>query len=359
MQPTNLKTAISIVNIKTLCPAIFITTLLICGTMRANSQFKGGVGQGSTTFIARSATMGSNIFAGGIDDGHTILKTSEAVLGDNIFKGGIDDGHTVLRTSEALLGDNIFKGGIDDGHTVLRTGEAALGDNIFKGGVDDGHTVLATSRANMGSNIFAGGADDGWAMAFNSRAILPVTLQNFTGQWQKADARLTWQTLTETNTAYFILERSFNATTFTAVTKIAAAGQSAVLRSYNYIDVNVQTLIPQGSDVVYYRLHTFDKDGKAEYSGIVALHTNAAALPDYAVFPNPASSYVTVTTTAPVSTEKTYIRIADASGKVLVLQQMSSSTQQIPVSRYANGLYYLQLITASKVLYTQKIIINK
>lgn len=342
-----------------LYPYTCLMILIVCLVAPAYSQFKGGAGQGSAVFVKTGTPLGTNIFEGGVDDGHTVLVSAGNNLGANIFLGGVDDGHTVLRTGEAYLGDNIFKGGVDDGHTVLKTSEATLGDNIFRGGIDDGHTMLSAARANMGANIYTGGVDDGWAMAIGTDGTLPVILQSFAAQWQKADALLNWQTLTETNTDHFILERSFDANIFTSVAKIAAAGQSAVLHSYAYTDVNVQALLPPGGNVVYYRLHTFDKDGKAAYSGIVALHTTADNLPGYSVFPNPASSYITITTTAPVTATKTYIRLADAAGKVLVLQQMAGNTQQIQVSRYANGLYYLQLITADKVLYTQKIIINK
>lgn len=333
--------------------------LFIMPAIAASSQYKGGIGQGTIVVKVAGAALGNNIYAGGVDDGTAITKSTAVSLGANIYLGGIDDGITNSNATKTNLGANIYTGGADDGNTVNKVIAANLGTNIFTGGAGDGFTSFKAANADAGANIFKGGAGDGWAMTFKSQVALPVTLTNFTGKWLKTDAQLDWQTLTEINTDHFTLERSFNAINFTAIANINAAGQSTTTQSYRYTDVNIPAVIPQGQTTVYYRLHTFDKDGNATYSGIVVLHTVPVTLAEYAVFPNPAKDVITITTTAPLSTEKTYIRFADATGKVLVLQQMSSPTQQVTVSNYAAGLYYLQLITADKVLYTQKIIINK
>ncbi len=337
---------------------ILFTAYLSQIATTTNAQYHGGVDDGQNVVLASNQPLGRNIFLGGVDDGTNVSVAASQALGRNIFLGGVDDGTNVSIATSQSLGRNIFLGGIDDGTNVSIAASQPLGRNIFLGGIDDGTNVSLSSSLGLGRNIFTGGADDGWAMGTASNVKLPITISTFTGNWQQNDALLNWQTATESNSSHFELERSFDGTNFTSIDNINAAGQSSTIRNYSYTDVGVKSLLPQSSPVVYYRLKSVDKDGTFAYSGIVILKAEIGSQIEYAVFPNPAKDYINITADGTLPSNA-FIRLADVTGKVLLLQKMVSNRQQMLVSNYATGTYFLQIIGDNKVIYTQKVIIHK
>jgi len=331
--------------------------LLFCCS--AQAQFRGGDSDGATVAIASNQPLGRNFFRGGTDDGTDFALAFNQPLGRNIFMGGTEDGTEFALASNQPLGRNIFVGGVNDGSNFALASNQSLGRNIFVGGTDDGIDFALASNQPLGRNIFTGGVDDGWAMAFAPNLPLPITLADFNGKWQQEDAVLIWKTATELNTSHFQLERSFDGNTFSAITTINAAGQSSTERNYTYTDIGVQKLIPNNGTTVYYRLKSVDKNGAATYSGIVILKTKNSSVIQYAVFPNPAKDFVTISTAGQLPLNAATMRLADVSGKILLIQKITSAQQQFSVSALTNGTYFLQVLSDGKVAYTQKIIIQK
>lgn len=112
---------------------------------------------------------------------------------------------------------------------------------------------------------------------------LPVELVAFTGKLRPAGGvQLNWSTAQEKNSAYFDVERSADGRQFTAIGRVAAAGTSTQLRTYELLDpAPLQQL-------AYYRLHQVDLDGADTYSAVLSLRP--AVLPQQlTVWPNPAS----------------------------------------------------------------------
>jgi hypothetical protein len=338
---------------------ISLGIILLSSVQFAKAQFKGGSDDGADFAVAFNQPLGRNIFRGGVDDGTDFAIANNQPLGRNIFRGGVDDGADFAAAFSQPLGRNIFFGGADDGTDFAIANNQPLGRNIFRGGVDDGTDFAIANNQPLGRNIYTGGANDGWAMAFVANTPLPITLSDFNGRWQQNDGLLFWKTTTEINSSHFELERSFDGNSYTKIQTVNAAGQSNTTLNYSYTDVNIKKLVPANINSIYYRLRSVDKDGSATYSGVVVLKVSNTNEVEYAVFPNPAKDFVTITATQLPAVENAYIRLADVTGKVLILQKMTSSRQQISVSPYPNGTYFLQLITSDKVVYTQKIIIRK
>jgi hypothetical protein len=353
-------------NTFSLLRKILVGCLVLVATTTANAQFKGGVDDGTHVGQTSNQPLGRNIFVGGTDDGTSVGLAANQPFGRNIFLGGTDDGTSLGLATNQPFGRNIFVGGVDDGTSVGLAANQPFGRNIFLGGIDDGTSLGLAASQPLGRDIFLGGGNDGWALAFKTagNTPLPVTLTEFSGRWQQHDALLSWATATEVNSSYFELERSFDGKAFTKVQQIAAAGQSVSVRNYQYVDVAVGKLLPADAANVYYRLRSVDKDGTATYSGIVVLKAisgsgNTSTGIEYAVFPNPARDFVTISISQFPTAGEAYIRLLDVSGRVLLMQKMTSSPQQLSVSAFAGGLYFLQLIAAEKVVYTQRIIISK
>ena len=96
---------------------------------------------------------------------------------------------------------------------------------------------------------------------------LPVELISFSGEYMENEkVLLEWQTASETNNDYFILEKSFDARTFTKTGIVKGNGNSTNLHSYSFID-----RFDSNSMIVYYRLLQIDYDGKEQLSKTIAV----------------------------------------------------------------------------------------
>ena len=113
---------------------------------------------------------------------------------------------------------------------------------------------------------------------------LPVTLVNFTAAKTDAGTKLTWSTASEKNSAYFQVERSADAKNWTALTSVAAHGNSNIVNTYNFTDATTTT------SLAYYRLKMVDIDGTSEFSKVISVQAANRVTTSVNVFPNPAQN---------------------------------------------------------------------
>ncbi|MCU0417852.1 MAG: glycoside hydrolase family 9 protein [Cytophagaceae bacterium] len=142
--------------------------------------------------------------------------------------------------------------------------------------------------------------------------------------------QILWSTVSETQSAYFEVERSEDGITFTTIQRIAAAGNSASIQYYQIQDA--YTL----NRTVYYRIRQVDLDGTFTYSSTLSLHpTDAFSLQ---VFPNPSKYNLTVRSNLPIQN----ITLLNALGQPLASWSVESDTYSVPVQDLPAGMYYLQ-----------------
>ncbi|NOT91995.1 LamG-like jellyroll fold domain-containing protein [Ferruginibacter sp.] len=164
---------------------------------------------------------------------------------------------------------------------------------------------------------------------------LPLKMGEFTAAKKSTGIELSWETLSEQNTAYFDVERSANGTNFTANGKVTAKGNSVNKQGYTYTDNNP---LP---GVNYYRLKLADMDNSYTYSRTIAVKNNNQLI-SMELFPNPVSS--TLQVQLPSKQKETVnIFIADATGKIIYSKQMQLSEGNnaisIPVLHLPTGVY--------------------
>jgi hypothetical protein len=127
----------------------------------------------------------------------------------------------------------------------------------------------------------------------DSNTPLPVVLTSFTAAAGPAAVQLAWTTASELNSQYFAVERSLDGQVFSPLAQVAAAGSSTQARTYRLTDA----ALPAQRGVLYYRLRQVDADGTTTYSPSRAVTLGGAARA-LQVFPNPASTQLTVVGTA-------------------------------------------------------------
>lgn len=161
---------------------------------------------------------------------------------------------------------------------------------------------------------------------------LPLKLLSFKGDVQKDDDVLTWQTATETNTAWFTIEQAVNGTAFTKAGTVAAAGNSSTTQTYNYKQASL--LNPAG----YYRLAMVDKDGTTSYSNIVKL-ARGTTTGRLTAFYNNGSRQIIINSSA----AGTYNwQLYSAGGSLVKKGTSAGSNIIIPAAGLAGGVYILQ-----------------
>ncbi len=113
---------------------------------------------------------------------------------------------------------------------------------------------------------------------------LPVTLAEFNARYENGTVLTWWKTLTEVNNDYFTVQRSVDAINFEDIGVVKGAGNSNVIRHYQFEDKAPY----QGRS--YYRLKQTDFNGKHAYSYIVPVELNGIEILN--IFPNPSDDKI-------------------------------------------------------------------
>ncbi len=136
----------------------------------------------------------------------------------------------------------------------------------------------------------------------------------FTGSVKPAGAQLNWITGTEFNNKGFDLERSLDGNTFTKIDFVEGKN-NALSNAYDYVDTG---LAGARGKLVYYRLKQIDKDGKEQYSEILALALNGVFY--FNVYPNPFNDHITIDVVKQ-DDDPLQVRIISVSGAQLFRKQ--------------------------------------
>jgi hypothetical protein len=170
---------------------------------------------------------------------------------------------------------------------------------------------------------------------------LPVELTAFTAKAQDAHTvALAWSTASEKHSDRFEVERSLTGSEFTRIATVAAQGTTTASTPYALLD----TKLPTGALVLYYRLRQVDTDGTAAYSPVQAV-TLPTANATLALYPNPAHASATLLGATP----GTLVQVVDALGRVVTTttaDAAGAATLTLPVG-LAAGVYIVRTTTTN------------
>jgi len=243
--------------------------------------------------------------------------------------------HLFLSASDGVHGYELWKSDGTAAGTVmvqdLNPGNASSSPGF--GGVASGNTLVFSATDNAAStNLYRVDA---------AVTELPILLGTFTAQLKGNDVLLNWNTLQETNTAYFNIQRSADGASFTTIGSVKAAGNSAIPLNYSYDDVSATSL---GANKLYYRLQVGDKDGHVNYSKMAPVSMGAINAPAFIITPNPSASVIALQC-ANIN-GKVNIQITNMEGRVLQnFVQIAVAGQRIPlaIKKMASGIYIVTL----------------
>ncbi len=240
---------------------------------------------------------------------------------------------------------------------------------------------IVNSASNTLSSVPAASPDffRSWTLVDNS-SPLPIELLSFTAQCNSlnlhqgiAEVFLHWQTASETNNDYFVLEKSKDAINWIEIANIDGAGNSNSLLNYNYIDqlstlvlsgveglnFELSTLVLSGVEgfnfelsTVFYRLKQVDFDGNFSYSDIIQvscqdnLQDNLIEI--ISIYPNPAHNDFNYDIFSTQDRE-IIIFVINVLGKNIIREHKyikeGFNQYSLNVSALAAGVYYFKIET--------------
>jgi hypothetical protein len=169
----------------------------------------------------------------------------------------------------------------------------------------------------------------------------PLELISFEARADGSANRIDWQTATEQNVAWHVVERSATGTTdWTEVGRVPGQTSAKIAHSYELKDM---APLP----VSYYRLNSIDQDGKHTYSPIVRVERAQSTFQIASLFPVPTHDQLKVQFNLPEEAEVVF-HIRDVTGRLLRewtvesekgLHQTAVDLQELP-----SGMYLLELL---------------
>jgi hypothetical protein len=183
-------------------------------------------------------------------------------------------------------------------------------------------------------------------VGFTPTPPLPITLLDFMAVKNGTEVNINWQTETEINNDYFIVEKSKNGIDFIGSESIKGAGNSQSTLNYQTTDHSPY------NGISYYRLKQVDYDGTVSYSKIVAVNFNDNK--NINVYPNPGTGIFNI---QGLGTESE-ITVHNPLGQTILIKRTFSDSSEIDLRDQLSGVYYIK-INNGETSISAKIILNR
>ena len=183
--------------------------------------------------------------------------------------------------------------------------------------------------------------------------VLDVTLLDFTARKQSNETvLLQWNTLSEINNDFFIIEHSTDGKNFSGVGKQFSNGNTGTGYNYSFTHINPR------SGINYYRLRSVDKNGRAEYSSVRKVVFGKDNL-IMTLFPNPAKRTTTLMLDIKDG-QLLYVKLIDGSGRTVKQQSLAVKNQlaELNIDDVQSGMYIVLAITENGDQFKNKLVIK-
>lgn len=208
-------------------------------------------------------------------------------------------------------------------------------------------TIPSFGPSDVGTYTVSVNALNGCIVRNGSAVILSdclnavaVSLLSFTAAPQADNVLLHWNVNMEVSTAKYIVQQSTDALNYKDIGTVTATGSTG----YNF------THYTPAAGINYYRLKITAQDGSFTYSDVKKVLFNGKS--DVSIFPNPASSSVSIVLTSATINKAATVQLVSADGKIVLQKKVSalSQTETLDVSGLAAGSYMIRIVTTNEVV---------
>ncbi|MEZ0543051.1 T9SS type A sorting domain-containing protein [Fibrella arboris] len=199
---------------------------------------------------------------------------------------------------------------------------------------------------NQGDRYDSNGGANFRATFTVTSTTLPVNLLSFSAKASGLMASLDWATVSESTNAYFDVERSHDAQSFTRIGRVTGQGTTTARQQYSFTD---ETPV---SGANYYRLKQIDTDGTFNYSPIRAVVIRANG--ELTLLGNPVSNELILSGLIAGSTAE----LLDLTGQIRHQQAVTADRMQVNVRNLPSGTYLLRVVEPTGTLTKRVLIAN-
>jgi parallel beta-helix repeat protein len=180
----------------------------------------------------------------------------------------------------------------------------------------------------------------------NQNLVLPVTFINpFRATKINESVKIEWTTASETNNAFFDVQRSRNGLDFSTIGTVKGVGNATQTTPYFFMDNS------PNYGINYYRIKQVDRDEKSIFTNILTVIFDSKKV---SIFPNPAHEKLSILTDEIIE----FVKIKSVNGAVLKMQK--GNLTQIDLDNLVNGFYILEVkMEGNAVPVFQKIVVEK
>lgn len=168
----------------------------------------------------------------------------------------------------------------------------------------------------------------------DSLLVLPVTLASFEVDVVNDEVVLDWKTVSESNSAYFTIEKTIDGKIWEQIGQVSAAGNS---NSINYYQLTDSRPV---NGLQYYRLIQTDLNGDSYDSDVLSVEFTKMYTNEITIYPNPSSGISSIKWE---TNDIEKIAVIDQSGRIISEIQPEEFTF-LDASDYNTGIHYVQFM---------------
>jgi endonuclease/exonuclease/phosphatase family metal-dependent hydrolase len=192
------------------------------------------------------------------------------------------------------------------------------------------------------ATAYNGGSISGYDLG--GKVSLPVTLHAFSARLENQNIILTWQTASETNNAYFNIQRSSDGKNFETIDRVEGAGTTYELQEYVFIDESPV------NGLNYYRLQQVDFDGQSENHRVISvLMTDESN--DVTIVPNQVRNQFDIVFNEAITSDA-QIDIYTINGQLVKSESthITGNRQTIDASQLNSGMYIIRMNVDNRLI---------
>jgi hypothetical protein len=195
-----------------------------------------------------------------------------------------------------------------------------------------------------------------WTGSNKVSNALPIELLSLNAALKENVVAVTWQTTTEKNNDYFILEKSYDRKNWQKTTQVKAVGNSNTVSNYIWNDQ------ANFNGMCYYKLTQVDVDGQNETFNIVSVkNSNTKKINEIILYPNPSSDHFSLEYFSDNEDEFNILIESDNGQEVYHQNHVISKGENIihiSSASFSSGLYIVVIENNFGEKVTKKIIKN-
>ncbi|MBL0912600.1 MAG: T9SS type A sorting domain-containing protein [Bacteroidia bacterium] len=254
----------------------------------------------------------------------------------DLYIDQVSSGNICLAHNSCLQAQNIHNNALNPVTASGQTAAISVGQQIYLNQPLTNDTALVVCM--YPGSIKDGPAPYGTAHVYNNcpscSFALPASVVSFLAWVNGRDVHIEWTTASETNNAYFSIERSSNSTNWEEIKTINGLGHSNKTAHYTYTDAGV----PAGT--WYYRLRQTDYNGQFEVFAPLSVLVQSASDAKFSVYPVPFSTQLSVQFSG--EEDSHLVEILNGVGQVISSTRVNGNLAQLSTENLQPGFYFVR-----------------